>query len=442
MKTNRHLVVFIVLIGAMLAPINSTMIAVGLPIIADSLQQSLGMTTWVVTLYLIAMAVVQPISGRLGDIFGSSKMFIGGLGLFLLASVGCAFSFSLWWLIVCRVLQALGGACMTPNVSALFRRITPPEQLGKVFSWFGLGMGAGAAIGPILGSVLIQLWGWRSIFWVNVPIGLIALVTAIFFLPKFETDRSQSVDGLGALYLGIILSLFVLITQSGFPWYTNLILLVILVIATFLFIRQEKRRDQPLVDFSLFKRLPFTGGDLSILISNCIMYSTLLSVPFVLESELNIPAKSSGFILFFFSLSMSFFTWLGGQKAEKWGKRRLVLLSFSISGLALILYIGFFAFHSLAYVIVSLLIGGLGAGIGLTAIQVLTLEAVPKHVAGIASGINMTFRYIGSIIGTMFLSVLSYSVPLFIVLILFSIMGLFVAYIFFKPSIRLAGDHD
>lgn len=134
------------LLGAILVPINSTMIAVALSSISRSFSESIASITWVVTVYLIVMAVTQPIAGKLGDMYGNKKMYLWGVGLFLIASLGCALSPSLFLLIFFRALQAAGGALLTPNSIAIIRHVVSEKRLPKVFGFFGLGAGLGAAL--------------------------------------------------------------------------------------------------------------------------------------------------------------------------------------------------------------------------------------------------------------------------------------------------------
>ena len=147
-----------ILVGTFIVPVNSTMISVGLGSIADSFQTSFSQVSWIVTIYLIIMTVTQPLAGKLGDLFGNRRVFLIGIVLFLIASVICIYAQSLAVLIVGRAIQAFGGALITPNGTAILRYITPKENLAKAFGTFGFSMSIGAAIGPLVGAVLIHQW--------------------------------------------------------------------------------------------------------------------------------------------------------------------------------------------------------------------------------------------------------------------------------------------
>ena len=178
------LIIFSILTGTFLIPVNSTMIAVGLPSIAKALHLSIVHVSVVVTIYLIVMAVAQPIAGKLGDLYGNKTMFVAGISIFLVGSAACVFSYNLLSLTVFRTLQALGGALATPNATAIMRHSLPKEKLGRTLGLFGLSMGLGAAVGPVLGAFLIKYLGWTSIFWFNVPFAVLSLICSFIFVPS------------------------------------------------------------------------------------------------------------------------------------------------------------------------------------------------------------------------------------------------------------------
>lgn len=411
-----------ILTGTFLVPVNSTMIAVGLPTIASDLGVTLPQASWVITIYLIVMATIQPIAGKLGDLYGKKTMFLLGMLFFLIASAACIFSPSLPWLIMFRALQAVGGAVAFPNASALMREVVPKEKLGTTFGTFGLLMGLGAAIGPLAGSILIGLWGWSSIFWINVPFALFSLLTACFYLPGIRKSAGSSLDIMGSLYLAT--GFTVLILCITHPEYINGWTVMVFVLTVVLFIRQEKRSQDPLIQFSLFKIPMFASANISILLSNAIMYSTILVMPVFLQKEFQYSVQTVGILLFIFSLAMSSGSWYGGSLIDKIGKKQLVLLSFLISGLALLGYLGIYRYPSFTYMVFVLLVGGLGAGIGLPSLQSASLEAVPKEMSGVTSGIFSTFRYIGGMTASVLVSLISDYHWLFYCLLVLAVIGL------------------
>ncbi|WP_226580958.1 MFS transporter [Halobacillus litoralis] len=422
-EANIKFIILSILTGTFLVPVNSTMISVALPTIAQDLNQPFTNVSWVVTIYLIVMAVAQPISGKLGDQFGNKKAMMTGFTLFLLSSVAAAFSSGLIPLILFRSLQALGGALATPNATALIRTTLPKDKLSQVFGTFGLAMGLGAAIGPLLGSTLIDSFGWKAIFWVNVPFLLFSMTLSWLVIPTPEVEReSKKIDVWGSLYLTILLTLFTLfLTQSQF---INVWTVLIGLSALLLFIFQECRHPAPIIQFGMFRNEKFTTSNLYIFLNNFVMYSAILFVPILLE-RYHYSLNMIGLLLFGFSLSMSLSSWWGGRLAQTIGKEKVITRSFALTIAATALYFGFHEGVSAVYIALTLLLGGFASGLGVASMQTLNMEAVPKEKAGTASGIYSTFRYMGGMLASALVSLLAGEAFLYILLGTAALLGLF-----------------
>lgn len=421
----QHLPFLAILTGAFLVPVNSTMITIGLSDIMDSLQINVAQVSWIVTIYLIIMTVTQPLAGKLGDMYGNRNLFLLGLLLFFIASLVCIYAPNLVILILGRAIQAIGGALITPNGTAILRFITPKEQLTKAFGLFGFAMSIGAAIGPLFGAVLISLGGWQSTFWVNIPLTIASFLIAYKFLPHSERNNETRLDVQGSMLLAVFLTTFILIVTN--EWYTNGWLWFIFVLALLLFVYREKKFAHPLIDFTLFKHTNFTTANVSILLNNAIMYGTLLIMPFMLTNDAGYSLGSIGILLFAFSLAISLASWSGGYLDGRLGKRTTVRWSFICSALALGLYLFLptSPFFLLAFIL--LFVGGIGSGLGVPSMQAASLESVAKEMSGVASGIYSTFRYIGSTAASVVISLqISYRATM-LMLLLFAILGIFVS---------------
>ncbi|MFC0612659.1 MFS transporter [Scopulibacillus daqui] len=412
--------------GTTLVPINSTMISVGLSSISSFFHDSISSIAWVVTIYLIVMAVTQPISGKLGDIYGYRTVYMWGLGLFFISSMACAFSFNLIWLIIFRSIQAVGGALITPNGMAIARHTVSQERLPKVLGILGMGMGLGAAVGPLLGSTLITFWGWKSIFWVNVPFLLFGFIAGLLVIPRVQGSKSSSLDILGSIYLAVSLTLLILLTKSYGLWM-SIVSGILFILFSVLFILREKRTHSPLIDLSLFKNRSFTSSNVSMLASNFIMYTILLAMPLLLEADFHFATKSVGAVMSVFSLSSSIFGFFGGQLAAKYGNRKMVTWTFSIITVGTVLLLGIKPVHIVFYLVIGLIVTGIGIGLGNSPLQTAVLQSVSKELSGTASGIFSTFRYFGSIISSTLISIITGSTALFILLLIVAVLGIFLA---------------
>ena len=195
-----------VALGALLAPLNSTMIAVALPDIVEDFDTTIGTVGWLVTSYLLALAVVQPVAGKLGDRHGRRGFMLGGLAVFGLASLGAALAPSLAFLIGFRVLQAVSGAVVFPNGAGLIRELVPAERRGGAFGIVGGSIALAAGLGPLIGGVLVIAGGWRAIFFVNVPFVVAALAIAWRAVPRRPgVAAATAFDWLGAALLASVL---------------------------------------------------------------------------------------------------------------------------------------------------------------------------------------------------------------------------------------------
>ena len=195
-----------VALGALLAPLNSTMIAVAVPDIVDDFDTTVGTVGWLVTSYLLALAVVQPVAGKLGDRHGRRAFVLGGLAVFGVASLGAALAPSLAFLIVFRVLQAVSGAVVFPNGAGLIRELVPADRRGGAFGIVGGSIALAAGLGPLIGGVLVVAGGWRAIFFVNVPFVAAALAIAWRAVPRRPgVVAATAFDWLGAALLAAVL---------------------------------------------------------------------------------------------------------------------------------------------------------------------------------------------------------------------------------------------
>lgn len=436
------MIIYSLLLGAILVPINSTMIAVALSSISTYYDQSISNITWVVTIYLIVMAVTQPIAGKLGDIYGHRRMYLTGVTLFLIGSIGCALAPNLAYLIIFRSIQAAGGAILTPNSIALIRATVSPEKLSKTMGYFGFGAGIGAALGPFIGSILIQSFDWHSIFLVNIPFLFLTLVTGVLLIPKIKHTRIHTrVDIIGSLYLTIGIATVILCSKSQLlNEYFIYGILALIVIP--LFFRHVRKVKNPIIDLSLFKNSSFTNANLSIMLSNFVMYAILLIMPLFMEQQLALSPTQCGMILSVFSLCMSLSGLLGARLHPKKGAKKMIRFSFLCLTLSGILLITLNQYPTLPLLIVTLVASGISSGIGMTSMQMASLTAVDQSLSGSASGIFSTFRYFGSIISSTLIGIMSGFQSLFIVLMGAGILGFLLSQRVKTKSIPPSSGHS
>ncbi len=402
-------------IGTTLAPLNSTMIAIALPEIQRTFTVSVTATTWLVTLYLAAMAVGQPIGGRLGDLYGRRRVYLFGLAWFGLASAGCAVAPNLEVLIFLRVQQALAGAMSFPNGAAMVRESVPQGQRGSAFGAIGLATGLAAASGPPIGGILVHSFGWPAIFWANVPVVGLALLLGWQSLPRrvAARERRSSFDLVGSgLFAGMLGAVIIVPTLLKLhqPVLASLSGAVAILLGLW-FLRWELRTPEPMMDVRLFRQSHFAAACASIGLSNLVMYTTLLAMPLYLEHVRGHSVQLSGLVLAALSALAAVAGPLGGRWTDHRGRwlpavaggaavlTGAVLLSTGTMGAAL------------APVIVALAVMGIGIGLSGAPVQTAAVEAVPVESTGSAAGIYSTSRYLGSVLGSSILAVVFVSRP-------------------------------
>lgn len=397
-----------VALTTMLAPLNSTMIGVALPKITGEFNVDLAASSWLVIAYLIAMASLQPITGKLGDRFGSRRLLLGGLVYFALASLGAALATSLHGLLFFRIQQAIAGAIALPNGMALMRRVVPADQRGSRFGLVGSAVVLAAAAGPPLGGLLTEWVGWRAIFYVNLLLIGPALLIGLRVLPVTKTQSNEhSFDLIGAVLLLCILtgtaSLLMWKGERDLLWAGGI---CILALACCIFLRCEWKHPDPVLQPRLFRHRTFAAVNSAISLSNLAMYTTFLTIPLFLSERVDWNAGTIGLALSALWAPTVVCAPLGGYLADQWGRRWPVSIGLSLLTLGLFTLTWIGASIALPVLITGLVVAGIGLGLSQAGMQTAAVETVSQRETGVAAGLFSTSRYIGSIVGSSVLPVL------------------------------------
>lgn len=387
--------------AAALVPLNSTMVAVALLDIERDLDVSVGAVTWLVSGYLVVMALAQPLGGRIGDALGHRRVFLAGLSAFLVVSAIATLAPSFAVLVGLRMAQALAGGLMSPCAAALLREIASPERRGRLFGWFGTVMGLAAAIGPVVGGALVAVSSWRAIFLVNLPVGLFALLAALRSVPAdAPRDRTRSVrfdlPGAAAFtaFMGSVVATLFLITDGVTRWVAALVAAVALLVV---FIAVERRAREPFVALGLFSSRVYVGATATVLLHNLVMYSLLLVVPILAERQLDLGPSGAGLLIGAMTGAMMLASPIGGHMSDRLGRRAPVVAGSVVAagaaaGLAML------ATSAGAGEIAMLVaVAGVGVGLAGASLQTTAVESAPDGMVGVASGVFMTVRYTGGI---------------------------------------------
>lgn len=392
-----------VALGAILAPLNSTMLAVALPEIRRDFDIGHGEIGWLVSLYLIAMAVAQPLGGRLGDQLGRARMFRAGLIAFLVFSIAAAFSPNFPVLVMLRTGQALVGAAVIPNGMAMMRETVPVERLGRSNGLVSAFISVSAAAGPLVGAGLLATGSWRLLFLVNVPLVALALLALTRLQYQDRPSRPLSVDWLGTPAFAALLVMVTFLLNSLRGGRSALLVggAVAVFVALFaLTAHRQLTSDAPIAEWRLFRSRSFAAATSYIMLSNMVMYTTLLSVPFFIEEVQGKGSGTTGLLLGGMSILMAALAPVAGRISDAWG-RRIPAMAGGVVTLAAVVAIlaGMSEGMSPLYLGAALAFLGLGVGMSFGAATTAAIESAPRELAGSAAGTNSMMRYLGSIVG-------------------------------------------
>ena len=402
-----RLLLAIVAGGTFLTPINSTMIAVALPALMTAFGVGVAGVSWIVTLYLVTMASLQPVAGRLGDSYGHRRLFLAGCVGLGGASIACALAPTFPLLIAFRALQGVCASAVNPNGAAIIRHAFVADARGRAYGWLAACMTFGAAIGPAVGGLLVGQFGWASIFWVNLPILAFVIPLAVRRLPETVRQRHRGFDAGGAVLLSLTLATGVVaLSRLSRGALAALAVGVAAVILGGVLYAWERRQANPIVDFRLFRHPAFAGASVAVLLTNVVMYTTLLLVPLFMVGVQGRGPREVGGVLVIYSGVMAMLSPVGGFLSDRLGPAIPVvggtLLLLAGTGLLLQAH----ADTSLLGLIAPLAVGAAGVGLQMGAEQSAALESAPAGMSGVAGGIWATGRYLGAILAAVLLGVI------------------------------------
>jgi EmrB/QacA subfamily drug resistance transporter len=400
------LVVFSGLLLAMLlAALDSTIVSTALPTIVGELG-GLEHLAWVVTAYLLAQTVVTPVYGKLGDLYGRKIVLQVGIVIFLVGSVLCGMSRNMTQLIVFRAVQGLGGGGLNVTTQAIVGDIVPPRERGRYQGFFGAMFGLASIVGPLLGGFFTTHIGWRWIFYINIPLGIIALVVLAATLPAQSIRRAHAIDYAGAALLAVVLASVTVVADLGgmaFAWSSPFIIgmMVSAAVALALFIVVEQRAAEPVLPPRLFTQRTFTIGTLVGLIVGFALFGSVTYMPIFLQVVRGASPTRSGLQMVPMMLGMLLTSIVSGQVISRTGRYRL----FPIAGTA-IMTVGLFllsrldAGSSAAQASGLMMVLGLGMGMVMQVLVIAVQNAVDYKDLGVATSGTTLFRLIGGSVGT------------------------------------------
>jgi len=391
-----------VALASLLTPLNSTMIAVALPAVRSQFHVGVGSLTWLVSSYLIVVAVTQPIGGQLGDALGHLRVVRWGLVILVACSFAAAFAWSFPSLVAARSLQGITAGLISPNITAFLRKRMPPGRLGRALGSNGAAMATGAAIGPIMGGLLLAARDWRLLFLANVPLGIVALLLVLQLRSDEGAGRSTfSIDAPSVLALaGVFTGATLIGTAIQHP--SPIVIAAaacLLPVSAVAYVIGYLRRGWGVVRLQLFTRRNYWVSAAGVSLSNLVQYTILIAMPLYLTSQRSLGSARVGLMLFPMSGATVGISPLAGRLADRIGSKPVMMggATFLVAGAATLA--GALGHLPLLALAAMLSVGGFGVGVQQVAQQSAALEAWPPYMAGATAGTLSMMRYVGSVVG-------------------------------------------
>jgi len=400
-----------VCLGTFMLLLDVTIVNVALPDIQRALNSSFSDLQWIVDAYALTLAAFLLTAGSLADMFGRRRLYLVGLTVFTLASVLCGFAVSTVMLQLSRALQGVGGAIMFAVSLALLADSFRGKDRGVAFGVWGAVTGLAVAIGPLLGGILTSGISWRWIFFVNAPVGIAAVVIALTKVAESRAAQASRPDWLGfSLFTVALSSLVYGLIESNQRSFTDGLVLGCLAVAAVLlavFVVVELRSAQPMFDMELFKLPTFSGGAVAAFGLSASIFSMLLYLVLYLQDILGYSPLGTGVRLMVISGGILVTSTVAGRLTSRVPVRLLVGPGLIVVGIGLLLMRGLDAGSAWTHLIPGMIVGGVGVGIVNPPLASTAVGVVPPQRAGMASGINSTFRQVGiatgiALLGTLF----------------------------------------
>ena len=404
----KYIVALSVLFGSVMAAIDSSVVNVSLAHIQASYGVTLQQVTWVSTSYLIAVVIVMPLTAWFASVLGRRRFYMLSVAVFTVASAFCGFSRTLGQLIFFRVLQGLGGGALQPIAQSIMRETFPPEEQGQAMGFFGMVVLLGPAIGPTLGGWLTDNWSWPWIFFVNLPVGAVALFMASTFIvdPPYMRGRGfQKFDGVGIGLLAVGLASLQILLEEGERdgWFGSTFIVVLTVIAVVVltaFVLWELRTPAPAVNLRILKDVTYAAGTTIIGVLGMALFGSLILLPLFLQNLLGYTATEAGLTLMPRSLVMVVMMPIAGFLYNRLGVYIMLPFGLAVSGAAGFMMSHFTTMSSHLTILVPQIIQGIGFSFMFIPLSTATLSTIPRPLMQSATGLYNLVRQLGGSLGT------------------------------------------
>jgi EmrB/QacA subfamily drug resistance transporter len=384
--------------------LDSTIVNVALPDIGRTFRAPVSGLQWTIDAYTLVLAALLMLSGSTADRLGRRRVFQIGLALFTIGSLLCSLAPGLGWLVAFRMLQAVGGSMLNPvAMSIITNTFTKPAERARAIGVWGGVFGLSMAMGPVVGGALVDSVGWRGVFWVNIPVGIAAILFTALFVPESKAARARRPDPIGqVLIIAMLGSLtYGIIEGPSYGWDSARILafFAVTVIAVVAFLIYEPRREEPLIDLRFFRSLPFSGATLTAVSAMSALGGFLFLITLYLQDVRGYRPLFAGLFLLPMAAAMAVGAPLAGRMLARSGARKPLLIAGGGITAGGLLLTQLTSSSAPGYLVIAFLVFGIGMGFVNAPITNSAVSGMPRSQAGVASGIASTSRQVGSSVG-------------------------------------------
>lgn len=402
--SRKWLVLAAVGVGSFMSALDASIVNTLLPVMSRAFRSSVASVEWIVTIYLLIVSGLLLLFGRLGDLHGHKSVYVNGFGVFVVGSALSGLAPAVHWLVGFRGLQGIGAAMLFANSPAILTLNFPSQQRGRALGLYATMTYLGLTVGPSLGGWLAQNFTWRAVFYLNVPIGMLALYLSYRFIPQRPPEeRKKRFDWAGATTFTFGLSILLLALNQGGKWgWASLVSLGSFALAIAMlgsFVALERHHPAPMLDLGLFRNRVFTMSTASALLNYMAVYGVLFLLPFYFIQGRGMSPEHAGFLLTAQPITMAVVAPLSGALSDRIGARIPATVGMGILAAGLFLLSRLEPVTSEGSAVIALAVIGLGTGIFISPNSSALMGAAPPEGQGIAGGILAMARNVGMVVG-------------------------------------------
>ena len=406
-ESYKWLVLGNVMIGTFMAVLDASIVNVGLPTLMASFGVTIDKIEWVITAYMLVLAVMLPTSGWMADHFGYKRTYLLALGLFTTGSFLCGMAWNESMLVVFRVIQGAGAGFLMPVGMAIITREFPPERRGIALGFWSIAAATSVSFGPLIGGYLIDNFSWHTIFYVNVPVGIVGFIATVLIQREYRTEHTRSFDFVGFVSVGVFLTfLLIALADGNATWNTGgwgstfiVTCFVLSGLGLIVFLLTELSVKHPLIELNLMKDFNFGITNIILFIFGLGMFGSTFLMPLYLQNSLNYTPFQAGLVFLPVGILQAITAPVSGYLSDKVDARIPAAVGIVLLGASMYLnfFLSLFSMHS--QIMMPLYLRGFAMGMMFTPLSTLALTNVPRHKMAQASGLFNVIRQVGGSFG-------------------------------------------